>query len=82
MSMTVQQLRDALNEIIEGGEGDKEVKFTYNYGDYWRTTVAEGISNVTLATVKYSDYHSMDKVVDIDEDNEAKPEHRDIYILE
>jgi hypothetical protein len=82
MSMTVQELRDALNDIIERGEGDKEIKFAYNYGDYWRTTVAESISSVELATVKHSDYHSMDKVVDLNEDNEASPDHRDIFILE
>ena len=82
MSMTVQELRDELNSIIERGEGDKEVKFAYNYGDYWRTTVAEDINRVELATVKYSDYHSMDKVVDLNEDNETCPEHRDVFILE
>lgn len=46
---------------------DAEVHFQYNYGDHWRTQVAPTVDMVEMGRVKYSDYHSMDKVVD-DED--------------
>lgn len=84
MSMTIQQLRDELNELIERGEAETEIKFSYNYGDYWRTTVAEDIRNVSEVRVKHSDYHSMDKVLSDSDDERDEPqeEGRKIYILE
>jgi hypothetical protein len=83
MAMTVQQLRDTLDELVQQGNGDMEIKFSYNYGDYWRTTVAEDINNVSEVSVKYSDYHSMDKVVDLSEEDEPEdPKYRTILILE
>ncbi len=81
MSMTIQQLRDELNELIMRGEAATEIKFSYNYGDHWRTTVAEDIRNVSEVCVKYSDYHSMDTVLS-DSDDEPQEEGRKIYILE
>lgn len=84
MSKTVQELRDELDELIARGEGDMQVGFAYNYGDYWRTTVVQGINNLALVTVTHSEYHRMDKVVDNDEefDGEPNPNHRTVYVLE
>ncbi len=84
MTMTVQQLRDALQEQIDNGNGEMEIKFSYNYGDYWRTTVAEDIRNVSEVRVKHSDYHSMDKVLSDSDDERDEPqeEGRKIFILE
>ena len=45
-----------------------EVKFAYNYGDYWRTDVADDITEVYKGNVVYSSYHQTDKVIDIDEE--------------
>ena len=86
--MTVQELLDQMKELVAGGHADKEVKFAYNYGDHWRTTVAADIDTVSEGTVKYSDYHSMDKIVG---DNQydgndcemtPKPGTRTVIILE
>ncbi len=52
-----------LIEMLEDFNPEAEVLFAYNYGDYWRTTVAARIDSVEDAKVVYSDYHSMDKVV-------------------
>lgn len=64
---TVNELIELLQEQVECGNGDKDVLYSYNYGDHWRTTVAEGISDCSEQTVVYSDYHSKDKVVDEDD---------------
>jgi hypothetical protein len=53
-------------ELLAGP--DIEVAFAYNYGDYWRTTVAKAVSSVDTGKTKYSDYHSMDTVVDEDDE--------------
>lgn len=87
-SMTVSELIEELQYLERADKGDLEVKFAYNYGDHWRTQVAEGVKEVTEQMVTYSDYHSMDKVVEIDymddEDEEiahANPANRSVIIL-
>jgi hypothetical protein len=65
--MTVNELK----EYLEQFDGDMEVKFSYNFGDYWKTQVAEDISDVEEGYVKYSDYHRMDKI-DEDEDEDSE----------
>jgi hypothetical protein len=65
--MTVNELK----EYLEQFDGDMEVKFSYNFGDYWKTQVAKDISDVEEGYVKYSDYHRMDQ---IDEDEEEDSE--------
>jgi len=66
--MTVQEL---INEL-EQFDPEMEVHFAYNYGDYWKTIVAPKVSNVDMGLIKHSDYHSMDKVVDEEDETEAK----------
>jgi len=84
--MNVQELFDQMKELIAGGHADKEVKFAYNYGDHWRTTVAASIDTVSECQVKYSDYHSMDKIVEESYDDDCemtpKPDTRTVIILE
>lgn len=58
-----------LIKLLESFNDDTEVKFSYDYGDYWHTQVVADINNVDL--VQYSSYHAMDKVVDDNEDNEG-----------
>jgi hypothetical protein len=65
--MNVTQLREMLQELEAQGKGEMEVQTSYNYGDYWRTQVAQCVDSVEEATVVYSEYHSMDKVVEFDE---------------
>jgi hypothetical protein len=65
--MTVNELK----EYLEQFDGEMEVKFSYNYGDYWRTQVAADISDVEEGYVKYSDYHRMSQV-DEDEDDSSE----------
>ena len=63
--MTVQELIESL----EGFDPNMEVKFAYNFGDYWKTEVASDIRRVDEDTVKYSSYHRMDKVVGEEDEN-------------
>ena len=62
--MTVKELIESL----EGFDPNMEVKFAYNFGDYWGTEVASRIGDVDEGQVRYSDYHRMDKVTDYDDE--------------
>jgi hypothetical protein len=63
MSITVKELIEQLGYMDQ----DAEVHFSYNYGDHWRTQVAPKVGSIEPGVVKYSSYHSMDKIED-DED--------------
>jgi hypothetical protein len=60
----------ALIAMLEGENQDADVHFSYGYGDHWRTQVAPKISEVFEGTVCYSEYHRMDKLIEVDYDNE------------
>lgn len=62
--MKVRELMEELNAM----DPDMEVHMAYNYGDHWRTVVAPSVSGVEETLVEYSEYHSMDRVVDPRED--------------
>ena len=64
--MTVKELMESL----EGFDPNMEVKFAYNYGDYWATEVASNIRDVDEGQIRYSEYHRMDKVVENEGDEE------------
>ena len=64
--MTVKELIESLQYFDE----NMEVKFAYNFGDYWGTEVASNITEIDEGQVRYSDYHRMDKVVDDENDEE------------
>lgn len=64
--MTVQELINQLQQF----DPNMEVKFSYNYGDYWRTQVADDISAISSNQVKYSSYHKTDKVIERDYEEE------------
>ena len=59
-----------LIESLEGFDPNMEVKFAYNYGDYWGTEVASRIGDIDEGQVRYSDYHRMDKVTDYDDEDD------------
>ena len=61
--MQVFQLIERLMDL----DPNAEVHFSYCYGDHWRTEVAPTVDSVKEGLVKYSDYHSMDKLMDEDE---------------
>lgn len=61
--MKVQELIKQLQSM----NPDAEVHFTYCYGDHWRTQVAPTVDLVQEGLVKYSEYHSMDKLMDEDD---------------
>ena len=56
-----------LIEQLEYLDPNAEVHFSYNYGDHWRTEVAPTVDSVKEGLVKYSEYHSMDRLMDEDE---------------
>jgi len=67
--MTVKELIESLQDF----DPNMEVKFAYNFGDYWGTEVANNVTEIDEGQVRYSDYHRMDKVVDdIDEEDDTK----------
>lgn len=66
--LTVEELRNSLNELIESGHAHTPVKFAYNYGDHSHTEVAANIHELTVGKTEYSDYHQMDKVVELDDE--------------
>lgn len=84
--MNVKELIDRLQQMPQ----ELEVKFAYNYGDYWKTEVAQDVGQVNVGDVTYSEYHQMDKTVDYDaelelddeERREARSQHRACVILE
>jgi hypothetical protein len=63
LGMTVAELKDLLDDYSD----DLPVFLAYNYGDYWRTTVAAPVKSGETADVSWSDYHRMPKVTDDDE---------------
>jgi hypothetical protein len=65
--MTVKELIESL----EGFDPNMEVKFAYNYGDYWSSEVASNIRDVDEGQVRYSSYHRMDKVTDYDDEDDS-----------
>jgi hypothetical protein len=64
--MTVKELMNTLEDF----DPNMEVKFAYNFGDYWGTEVANNVTEIDEGQVRYSDYHRMDKVVDDENDEE------------
>ena len=73
-----------VNELIarlEKFPGDSKVHLAYGYGDYWSTTVAPEIENVSEGQVTHSDYHQMDKLVE-SEDDEMDSDSRIVVVLE
>jgi len=51
-----------LIERLQREDQDAEVRFVYNYGDYWNTDVAAEVKVVQDVEVVHSDYHQMDKI--------------------
>ena len=64
--MKVSQLIEQLGYM----DKDAEVHFSYNYGDHWHTEVAPAVSHIDMGIVGYSEYHRMDKVIEVDYDDE------------
>jgi hypothetical protein len=65
-NMTVGQLIEQLQQYDQ----DSEVRFAYNYGDRWRTLVAEPVRTIENGTVRYSEYHRMDAVTESEENDD------------
>lgn len=59
-----------LIEELQNFDPDMEVKFAYNYGDYWRTTVAQNIRTIDEQPFRHSEYHRMDRIVECEDDND------------
>ena len=53
--MTVQELIEELQQF----DPNQTVRFSYNYGDHWRTHVAPEVQTVSEEAVKFSAYHDM-----------------------
>jgi hypothetical protein len=75
--MKVSELRELLGNYPD----DMEIHTAYGYGDYWRTTVAPKVTSLFEGMVVHSDYHQMDKLVELDDD-ETDSDARTVLILE
>lgn len=75
--MTKIELIEALSDFND----DMEIKFSYNYGDYWNTKVANNINNIDIQRIKYSSYHGMDKIVIEDENEDEDNDNEEVIIL-
>ena len=64
--MKVSQLIEALQSM----DPTLDVHFSYCYGDHWRTEVAPAVSHIDMGIVGYSEYHRMDRVIEVDYDDE------------
>lgn len=71
--MTVKELIDELSYYPD----DMEVEFAYNYGDYWKTIVCKEIKNVETGCVEYSEYHRMNKLIDVDDEDDDDDDNLD-----
>ena len=82
--MNVKDLIQQLKQMPD----DMEVQFAYNYGDYWKTTVTAPVDRVDVESVKYSDYHNMDKLVvqdeneDRDDEDDEDDNNRPVVVLQ
>jgi hypothetical protein len=71
----------ALIAMLEGENQDADVHFSYGYGDHWRTQVAPKISEVFEGTVRYSEYHRMDQLIEEDHDEEDNEKIRRVVVI-
>ncbi len=70
-----------LIEMLQGYPADMEVHMAYGSGDYWRTVLAPAVTQISEDAVKYTEYHRMDKLVELDDD-ETDSDARTVLILE
>ena len=71
-----------LIEALEFFDDDTPVLFSYTYGDYWRSKVAEGIQEVEEQDIHWSDYHSMYKITEEEYSDQANhPTRRKVIII-
>ena len=56
--------------FLEAKNPDSDVHIAYNYGDYWRTTVAPEIREIEEGEVEWSEYHRMHRMVEDDSDRD------------
>lgn len=64
--MTVSELIRQLEDY----DGDSEVMISAPSHDYWGTQLANEVRECDIATVRYSEYHRTNKVVEDDSDSE------------
>jgi len=60
-----------LIDLLQDCDPELEVHISYNSGDHWRTQLAPAVRRMDELPVVHSDYHSMDKLTD-DEDESGK----------
>jgi len=72
------KVKELINQLQDFDE-ELEVCFSYNYGDYPKTMVAENIHDVDESEVVYSDYHRMNRIVD--DDREGDRENSTVVVI-
>jgi hypothetical protein len=75
--MTVAELKN----LLEHYDDNQKVMFAYNAGDYWKTIVAEEVTELDELEVSYSAYHQKYKLTDGD-DEEDEYEYETALILQ
>lgn len=77
-TLTVQDLR----ELLSGYPDDTPVLLAAASGDYWGTTLAQGISGGETAEVRYSSYHQSFMVPDPDQEQDSDAPLSEVLLLE
>lgn len=78
MGLTVGELK----QILEDNDDELPVMFSYNYGDYNNTIVAEEVKDVSVNSARMSSYFNMHVVLEPDEvDNFESDTVHEVLIL-
>lgn len=77
MGLTLDELIERLQDIRDEHPqiGSHQIRFAYDYGDYWHTQVAASIQDVDVATMSQNDRLRLDAVIDEDRILQIQQEH-------
>lgn len=76
-TMTVADLIAELQDMPQ----DLPVRFAYNYGDHWHTTVAASVKSVEVGATEHSDYHDMHKCISLNDEETGEETGEETVIL-
>lgn len=80
MTMTVNDLICELQYLADNGEGDKEVYFGCDYGDYCHTEQALPVKYVEEGKLRKSGYSRSGKAFESSDDDEDEEDNKDTVI--
>jgi len=75
-SVTVEELHQYLEQLIENGHGSPKIMISQPTHDYWKTKVAQPIiiGHINPGNIKYTGYHNAAQVVNYGLNEEMEEE--------